>query len=163
VKLSLRLLVLLTINIQYVFSGTTSSAVNITVTVPASCTLSFNVPNLTFNLLRSYAGSASTTLTIGCTEGANVTLGITSQNNWQLLGSNYAGNLAYTITYPGSGQISGATVQQQWSGGAANRVVLTGTATAADWVIPLNVTSAVVTSSDKADNYTDKITLTLSY
>lgn len=145
------------------FAATTTGSVAITVTVPSSCTMSFNVPNMLIPLVSGYAGNGSTTLTIGCTNGADASLEITSQNNWQLIGTHYNEILTYTLVYPGGGQTSGATVQSTWSGGVANRIVLTGTATIADWVIPLNVNTATITSSSTADTYTDQVTLTLSY
>lgn len=143
---------------------TTSSSVAITVVVPASCTMSFNVPNLSLVLIPGYATSGSTNLTIGCTSGAVTSLGITSQNNWTLHGATHGANLSYTLVYSGGGQTTGATIPSStWSGGVANRVVLTGTATINDWVIPLSVTTPVITNTNLADIYSDIVVFTITY
>ena len=143
---------------------TTTSSVAITVVVPASCTMSFSVPNLSLVLIPGYATSGGTNLTIGCTSGAVASLGITSQNNWSLIGATHGASLSYTLVYPGGGQTTGATIPSStWSGGVANRVVLTGKATITDWVIPLTVTTPVITNTNLADIYSDIVIFTISY
>ncbi len=146
------------------WSATSTSSIAITVVVPASCTMSFNTPNVSMTFISGFTAAAATTLSIGCTNGANAQLGISSQNNWNLIGSTYGQSIAYTLVYPGGGQTAGATIPSPtWSGGVPNTVVLTGTAAVADWVIPLNIATGVVTNSNKVDIYRDIITFTITY
>jgi hypothetical protein len=148
---------------QNVSAATTSSAMAITVVVPASCYMSTSPANVGFALVNGFAGTASTNLTVGCTSGAVANVTIASLNNWRLIGSRYGGVFTYSLVYPGGGQVSGATVLPTWSNLAAGTVVLSGTATVADWVVPLNITTAIVGPTNKADTYSDTVTLSIIY
>lgn len=157
-------LVLLCGGYALTWASTTTGAIVINVSVPTSCTISFNVPNVNITLMQGAAGTGSTILAVGCTNGATASLAITSLNNWQLHGVLHGANLSYTLVYPGGGQTSGAFIPSNtWSGGVAGRVVLSGTATTSDWIIPLNITTATVGSGSLADTYTDAVTFVLSY
>lgn len=144
-------------------AATTSSAMAITVVVPASCVMSTNPANVSLALVNGFTGTTSTNLTIGCTAGAVVSVTIASLNNWQLLGTHYGEALTYSLIYSGGGQVSGAAVLPTWSNLMAGATVLTGTATGTDWVVPLNITTELVGSTNKADVYSDTVTLSISY
>lgn len=142
-----------------------SQSLTIPLSIPVSsmCVLRFNVPNVKIDLVREREGSASTILNISCTNGAVVNLKLSSQNNWHLLGKYATESINYSLLYTGGGQTNGATITQTWSGGVAERIVMQGIATAAPWVIPLQIITEVIQAELPADYYSDQVIFSIFF
>lgn len=139
------------------YAQSQSLTIPLAVSVSSMCVLRFNVPNVKIDLIREREGSASTTLNVSCTNGVVVNLKLSSQNNWHLFGKYTSESINYSLLYTGGGQTNGATITQTWSGGVAERIVMQGIATAAPWVIPLQIITEVIQAELPADYYSDQI------
>lgn len=160
----MKLLIMLLIMISCANATTTSFTLPININIPTQCQLSFNVPNINMQLIYNKSSSAQTTLTINCTNGATISLQTTSQNNWYLVGKNTHESLAYSMAYTGSGVFC-AYISQVWSGGVADRVVLSGAiqSSSNSLVIPLQITSSIIPPQLENDLFQDQITFTLLF
>ena len=145
------------------YASSSSVEIPITVTVSPVCVMSLNVTNLSFELIANYANAVTTTLTINCTPQTMVSVNVTSVNSWKLIGVMYQNEVPYVVSYSNSGYTVGATVNPTWSGQVAGTEVLTGTAQAAAWQIPLNFSFPNIGQAHSADIYSDTITFSAVY
>ncbi len=149
---------------SYSNAQTVSKIIPLNLTVPMTCDMRFNVSNIEMDFVRGMTSTASTTLTIVCTNGTPIVISITSKNNWSLVGKNHATeSINYSLLYSGGGQSNGASINQTWSDGVPERVVMQGLYSRTPWIIPLQVTTELIPVEMLTDQYSDLITLSLNF
>jgi hypothetical protein len=124
--------------------------------------MNFNVPKMQMVLVHGQSSSASTTLSLNCTPGTLISLQVASQNSWSLVGKSHQQSIEYALSYGGS-NVLGVNISQIWSGGVADRVVVSGLFNANLANLPLQVTTAQITPEKLNDIYQDQITFNLLF
>ena len=148
---------------QYAVAATGTTQVTVEVDVTPACALSLSAGTVSMSLITGLSSSVSTNLNIACTTGSSVNIAVTSMNSWQLVGASTNQKINYTLSYTGGGNIDGATVNPTWSGMSAGTVVMSGTATATAWQVPLTVLTPVITHTNAVDVYSDTVTIEALY